>query len=72
MKQRRRLKVLRAEAELTQSKLARKAGLSHARYWQIENGEGSDPHAHEQRGIAAALGVAVSEIDWPARLEAVS
>lgn len=62
-----RLKVLRAERDVTQSKVARLAGLSPARYWQIENGEGSEPGPDERNAVAAALGVKVTEIQWPER-----
>lgn len=64
---RRLLRVVRAEQEpkITQSQLARKAGLSAARYWQIENGEGSDPSPDEMNAVAAALNVKVSDIAWP-------
>lgn len=73
-KEPRRLRVIRAEQEpkLTQSKLARKAGLSAARYWQIENGEGADPSKDEQVAVAAALGVSVGEIAWPSFMERAS
>jgi transcriptional regulator with XRE-family HTH domain len=61
------LRVLRAaqEPKVTQSQLARKAGLSAARYWQIENGEGSIPSLEEQAAIASALGVKPTQIAWP-------
>lgn len=63
------LRVLRAsqEPKATQLHIARRAGLSPARYWQIENGEGSEPDADERAAVAAALGVKVSEIAWPDR-----
>lgn len=60
-----RLKVLRADRDVTQTKLARAAGLSPARYWQIENGEGSEPSPDEKNAVAAALSVKVSDIAWP-------
>lgn len=61
------LRVVRAaqEPKVTQSRVARKAGLSVSRYWQIENGEGSDPSDAERTAIATALGVQASEIAWP-------
>lgn len=61
------LRVVRAaqEPKVTQSQLARNAGLSAARYWQIENGEGSEPSIDERRAVATALGVKVSDIAWP-------
>jgi DNA-binding XRE family transcriptional regulator len=60
-----RLRVLRAEHDITQSKVARKAGLNATRYWQIENGEGPAATDDERAAVAAALGVKVSEIAWP-------
>jgi transcriptional regulator with XRE-family HTH domain len=60
------LRVWRAERDITQTKLARRAGLSAARYWQIENGEGSEPKPDEKSRVAAVLGVQVSDIAWPA------
>lgn len=62
------LRVLRAAQEprkLTQAQLAKRAGLSAARYWQIENGEGADPSENEMNAIAAALGVSPDAIAWP-------
>jgi len=61
------LRVLRAahEPRLTQIQLARLAGLSGARYWQIEHGEGSVPSDTERQAVAAVLGVKVSEVAWP-------
>ena len=64
-KARRRLRVLRAEQDVRQSDVARMAGLSRSRYAQIETGEGSVPRDEERAAVAAALGVRVSEIDWP-------
>ena len=60
-----RLRVLRADQEVSQSQLARKAGLHVNRYWHIENGEGSPPTKDEQLNIALALGVKVTAIAWP-------
>lgn len=61
------LRVLRAaqEPKVTQTQLARKAGLSAARYWQIENGEGSEPSTDEREAIAVALGVKTTAVAWP-------
>ena len=64
-KERKHLRVLRAERDITQMRVARDAGLSNSRYWQIENGFGSDPNDDEQAKVAAALGVKKSDIDWP-------
>jgi DNA-binding XRE family transcriptional regulator len=60
------LRVLRAshEPSLTQTTLARKAGLKRLRYWAIENGE-VEPNADEMEAIAVALNVKRSEIAWP-------
>lgn len=66
-RRRSRLRTIRADQEpkLSQSQLARKAGLGLYRYWQIENGEGPDTTKDEREAVAAALGVKVAEIDWP-------
>lgn len=60
-----RLRVLRAEHDITQSKLARKAGLNATRYWQIENGEGPPSTIDERFAIATVFGVKVTAIAWP-------
>lgn len=60
-----RLKVLRAMREVTQLQVAKAAGLSASRYWQIENGFGSIPSPDEQAAVAAALAVSAAEIEWP-------
>jgi DNA-binding XRE family transcriptional regulator len=67
MKKRWLLRVLRAASEprLTQSQLARKAGLATFRYWQIENGEGPVPSEVEKGAIAAALKTTPADIAWP-------
>lgn len=62
----RRLQVWRAERDITQRKLALRAGLSPSRYWQIETGEGSEPKPDERDAVAAALKVKASDIAWPA------
>ena len=61
------LRVLRAthEPPLTQSQVARGAGLNATRYWQIENGEGPRPTPVEQADIALVLGASVVAIAWP-------
>lgn len=51
--------------KVSQSQVARKAGMGLYRYWQIENGEGPDPTKGEREAVAAALGVRVSDIAWP-------
>lgn len=65
-----KLRVLRAEHDLTQAKLARRARLNVTRYWQIENGEGLPPTDDERFAIATALDVKVTEIAWPEREKA--
>lgn len=66
-KERLRLRVLRAakEPKISQSQVARSAGMGLYRYWQIENGDGPKATEDEQDAVAAALGVKVSEIAWP-------
>lgn len=61
------LRVLRAarEPKITQTQLARQAGLSAARYWQIENGEGSVSRTEERVAIAGVLGVSPTAVAWP-------
>lgn len=61
------LRVIRAaqEPKVTQSHVARKAGLSASRYWQIEHGEGSEPSDAERESVATALGVHVADVAWP-------
>ena len=68
MNGRHRLQVWRSDKDKTQHQIARLAGMSQTRYWQIENGEGAAaPSFGEKRAIASALGVAVSAIAWPER-----
>jgi transcriptional regulator with XRE-family HTH domain len=64
-----RLRVLRADRELTQSQLARRAGLNVTRYWQIENGEGLPPTKDERAAIAKVLGITPQAIAWPEHLQ---
>ena len=61
------LRVIRAahEPKLTQNVLAKAAGLSTSRFWQIEHGEGVPPRPHECKAIAKVLGVRVEDIAWP-------
>lgn len=65
------LRVLRASHEppLSQTKLARIAGLTRLRYWAIENGEAM-PTTDEKNAVAAVFRVRVSDIQWPVREEA--
>lgn len=58
-----RLRVLRAERELTQRDIGQRAGIELTRYWSIEKGY-SDPREHERAALSAALGVDESVI-WP-------
>lgn len=59
------------EPKLSQTKVARAAGMSLWRYWQIENGD-LGPTTDEQAAVAAALGVKVSDIAWPEVHKAVA
>lgn len=63
----RRLRAIRADQEpkVSQSQVARKAGMGLYRYWQIENGDGPEPTRAEREAVAAALGVKSSQIAWP-------
>lgn len=63
-----RLRVARAahEPKVSQSQVARQAGMGTFRYWQIENGEGPAPSRGEKNAVAAALDLQVSDIEWPA------
>lgn len=58
---RNRLRVLRAEREITQMDLALKAGFSRDRYWRIENGY-ETPTDRERARLARALGVQVDDL----------
>lgn len=64
-RERKRLQVLRAEHDLPQHKVARRAGLNVTRYWQIENGEGRATTDSERDVIAAVFGIVPSAIAWP-------
>lgn len=50
-----KLRVRRAELDITQGRAAKVAGMGRYRFWQIENGEGPDATPDEQRAIAKAL-----------------
>lgn len=58
-----RLRVLRAEREITQWDLSVKTGIERNRYWTIEKGY-TTPRPEERVALAAALGVTEAEI-WP-------
>lgn len=51
--------------KVSQSQVARKAGMGTFRYWQIENGEGPEPTTDEKKAVAAALNIKVADIAWP-------
>lgn len=67
------LHVLRAEQRVTQGRLVQRVApllpsgrtMSQARYSQIENGTGNEPHPFDKEAIALALGVTVADIAWP-------
>ena len=56
-----RLPVLRAERAISQLALAKKARISHNRYWRIENGHATASDV-ERNMLARVLGVAVNDI----------
>jgi DNA-binding XRE family transcriptional regulator len=66
-----RLRVLRAEQDVTQTFVARHAGLSASRYWQIEKGEGPEARDRERDAIARVLRVKVTDIAWPEHVSKV-
>ena len=79
--QARHLRVWRAERDVTQSWLRKRAqsflptGISirSTRYHQIEHGKGREPSEIEKRAIAKALAVKVADIAWDTpRLEKAS
>ena len=57
----RRLRVLRASAQITQRDIAAKTGIPLSRYWEIENGY-REPDGREIGKIARALKVQPEEI----------
>lgn len=69
-KSRNRLKVLRAEREITQMDLALKVGLSRDRYWRIENGY-EEPTDDERARLSKALRAETSEL-WPTEARVAS
>lgn len=58
-----RLKVLRAECQITQMDLALKVGLSKDRYWRIENGY-EQPTDTERARLAKVLRVDVEALGF--------
>lgn len=63
MKQPNRLKVLRAERDITQMDLALKIDMSRDRYWRIENGY-EEPTDAERVQLAKALKVAEADLGF--------
>lgn len=59
-----KLKVARAEKDLTQWDLALKAGVSQAKVSLIERGH-IVPSDDDRQRMAAALGLEADQIDWP-------
>lgn len=55
------LRVRRAERRLSQMALAAQAGMSHNRYWRVENGY-AVPTESERDALASALGVPVEVV----------
>lgn len=58
-----RLRVLRAERDVTQMDLALKVGLPQSRYWRIENGY-DQPTDAERARLAKALHVQEAELGF--------
>lgn len=59
-----RLRVLRAERDVTQMDLALKAGMGLTRYWKIETGY-IEPSETERARLAKALRVDESDLGFP-------
>jgi len=62
---RNRLRVLRAEREVTQIEVARRTGIQMTRYWRIEKGYDAPTDAERAR-LAKALRVDESELGFSA------
>jgi transcriptional regulator with XRE-family HTH domain len=58
-----RLRVLRLNLGLTQAELAAQAGVSKFTVVRLEAGKGRHPHPSTRRKLAAALGVAIADVD---------
>lgn len=71
MKEPNRLRVRRAELDITQGKAAKAAKMGRFRFWQIENHEGPAPTDDEKAAIAKALKTTVDLLFSAAR-EAVA
>jgi DNA-binding XRE family transcriptional regulator len=65
-----RLRVRRAELDITQGKAAKAAGLARYRFWQIENEEGPVPTPAERKAIAKALKVKSADDLFPEQVGA--
>jgi transcriptional regulator with XRE-family HTH domain len=50
-----RLRVRRAELDITQGRAAKAAGMGRYRFWQIENGDGPEATDDEIKNICKAL-----------------
>lgn len=61
MKVNRRLRVLRAERDLSQMETAAQAQIALNRYWRIENGY-AEPTEDEQDALAKVFGLAKVEV----------
>ena len=64
-----RLRVLRAENDLTQIETARRAKMPETRYWRIENGY-DEPSDDDRRALAKVLRVTESELGFDLPAEA--
>lgn len=62
-----RLRVRRAELDITQSKVAAAAGMHLTRFWQIENSEGTPPKPEEIKAICRVLKAKADDL-FPAEL----
>jgi transcriptional regulator with XRE-family HTH domain len=58
-----RLRALRLNPGLTQAELAQRAGVSEFTVVRLETGKDKRPHPSTRRKLAAALGVAIAEVD---------
>jgi transcriptional regulator with XRE-family HTH domain len=57
-----KLKRLRRGAGLTQTELAKKAGVSQSAIGMIESGQRKEPHPHTLAKLAKALGVPTADL----------
>jgi transcriptional regulator with XRE-family HTH domain len=62
----------RKRPRVTQSQVARAAGMGRYRYWQIENADGADPTEDEKNAVAAVFGVKVADIEWPEQVQVLA